>query len=50
MDDSTDNQGRCPFTVDLELGRTDAELLPFDEREQLSLFGAPRPKDEGQND
>lgn len=31
---------RCPNTVDLELRRTDAELKPFDEREQLSVFGA----------
>ena len=31
---------RCPNTVDLELLRTDAELLPFDERDQLAIFGA----------
>jgi uncharacterized protein DUF6884 len=34
---------RCPNTIDLELGRTDSELLPFDERVQLSIFGAPAP-------
>jgi len=31
---------RCPNTVDLELLRADAELLPFDERDQLAIFGA----------
>ena len=31
---------RCPNTVDLELLRTDAELLPFDERDQLAIFGS----------
>lgn len=31
---------RCLHTVDLELGTTDAELAPFDERAQLSIFGA----------